>query len=77
MPTSVGTLTPISSGLKSSWTMRTFGLNRGGRPKCSIQFRRAPMRNTRSAFWRTNERAAAADWSCVSGMRPFAIGIAR
>ena len=34
---------PISSAEMSIWITRTFGLKRGGRPKCMIQFSRAPM----------------------------------
>ena len=75
--TSVGTFVPISSGLMSIWMMRTFGLKRGGDPKCIIQFRRAPISRTTSAFWRANDRAGAIDCVWSSGMTPLPIGDAR
>ena len=43
----------------------------------SSQFRRAPTSSTTSASGSTNDRAAAADCSCVSGSRPLAIDIGR
>ena len=39
-------------GEMSSWMTRTSGLKRGGRPKCRIQFSRAPIRTTTSASCR-------------------------
>ena len=73
----MGTLTPISSGLESSWTMRTSSRQRGGWPKCSIQLRRAAARKARSVFFSTKLRAAAIDCGWSSGSTPRAIGIAR
>ena len=57
--TSAGTFVPISSAAMSIWMTRTFGLKRGGRPKCRIQLSRAPISSTRSAFCSTYERAGA------------------
>ena len=75
--TSAGTFVPISSAAMSICTTRTSGLKRGGRPKCMIQFSRAPIRNTRSAFCRTCERAGATESGWSSGSTPFPIGEAR
>jgi hypothetical protein len=75
--TSVGAFCPIDSAAMSSWTMRTFLLKRGGRPKCMIQFRRAPSRKITSAFCSAWLRAAPTDSGCVSGMTPLPIGEAR
>ena len=75
--TSAGTLVPISSWAISSWITRTFSAKRGGRPKCMIQFSRAPSSMTTSAFWSAYERPAATESGWSSGIRPFAIGAAR
>ena len=53
------------------------GLKRGGRPKCMIQFSRAPIRKTRSAFCSACERAGATDSGWSSGITPLPIGEAR
>ncbi len=46
-------------------------------PCDSSQFSRAPISSTTSASGSTNERAADADCSCVSGSRPLAMLIGR
>ena len=46
-------------------------------PCDSSQFSRAPISITTSAPGSTNERAADAHCSCVSGSRPFAIDMGR
>ena len=75
--TSVGTFWSICSGAMSSWMIRTSGLKRGGRPKCMIQFSRAPSSRTRSAFCSAWERAAPTDSGWSSGITPLPIGEAR
>ena len=49
-PLTVLDLVPISSGSMSIWITLTFGSQRGGRPKCMIQFSRAPISSTTSVF---------------------------
>ena len=57
--------------------MRTSLLNRGGMPKCMIQFSRAPIRRFTSASCNACVRAAPTDSGCVSSMTPLPIGEAR
>jgi hypothetical protein len=73
----VGAFWPIASGVMSSWTIFTFLLKRGGRPKCMIQLSRAPISTTTSAFCSAWLRAAPTDRGWVSGITPLPIGEAR
>ena len=74
---SVGTLLPISAASMSSWMTRRSSRQRGGSPKCSIQFIRAPMRKTTSVFLSALVRAAETFIGWSSGTTPLPIGIGR
>ena len=61
LPKIKGTFWLIASGEMSSCTIRTFLLNRGGMPKCMIQFNRAPISTITSASCSAWLRAAPTD----------------
>ena len=74
-PTSVGTLVDSCSAEMSSWMTRTSGLKRGGRPKCMIQFSRAPSSRIEVGVLAARASGPAptdSGWS--SGITPLPIG---
>ena len=79
----IGTLLSASVGEMSIWMNCLASFCGSGPPQVlplpcdSSQLRRAPTSTTTSASASTYERAAAADWACVSGSRPLAIDIGR
>ncbi len=72
---SIGRLLSISIGSTPTWTNLAVADQRGGRPRASSQFSRAPTSITTSACPSARDLAAAADWGWSSGSRPLAIDI--
>lgn len=52
-------------------------MNRGGKPKCKIQLNLAPIRTTKSAYFKAVDLAALIFNEWESGTTPFPIGVGK